>query len=83
MDKNQQPIANSIASRIENTNGILNIDAPSFNKSGTQDLPTFPSFSSKNLSYVFYDKLDIYDGVYKRDSFYFKLTSLVFRLWTK
>lgn len=82
MDKNQQPIANSIASRIENTNGILNIDAPS-NKSGTQDLPTFPSFSSKNLSYVFYDKLDIYDGVYKRDSFYFELDKFSFQALDK
>lgn len=77
-DKNGIPIANPIASRIENTFGILNIDAPS-NKSGVQNLPAFPSFQSKGPAFVFYDKLDIYDGVYKRDSFYFELDKFSFQ----
>lgn len=77
-DKNGIPVANPIESRIENTFGVLNIDAPS-NKSGVQDLPAFPSYQSKGLSYVFYDRLAIYDGVYKRDSFYFELDKFSFQ----
>lgn len=81
-DKNGIPVANPIESRIENTYGILNIDAPS-NKSGLQDIPAFPSFQSKGLSYVFYDRLAIYDGVYKRDSFYFELDKFSFQALDK
>lgn len=77
-DKNGQVIANPIASRIEKTFGVLNIDAPS-NKSGIENIPSFSSFQSKGLAYVFYDKLDIYDGIYKRDSFYFELDKFSFQ----
>lgn len=77
-DKNGNVIANPINSRIEKAFGVLNIDAPA-NKSGIQNIPAFPSFQSKGLSYVFYDKLDIYDGIYKRDSFYFELDKFSFQ----
>ncbi len=77
-DKNGQPIANPIESRIENTLGIVNIDAPS-NKSGVQNLIAFPSFQTKGPAFVFYDKLDIHDGIYKRDSFYFELDKFSFQ----
>ncbi len=76
-DEDDQPIALSIASRIEHANGILLIDAPS-NKSGTQDIPIFPSFQSKGPSYVFYDYEDTQGGSYDRDSFYFKLDNFSF-----
>jgi hypothetical protein len=57
---------------IENVNGELRIDAPK-NKSGWGKAPTFPSFQSFKESYAFYDKRQIYKGVYNRDKFYFKL----------
>lgn len=57
---------------IENLNGELRIDAPK-NKSGWGKAPTFPSFKSFKESYAFYDKRQIFKGVYNRDKFYFKL----------
>lgn len=69
---NNEPEALSIASRIEHTNGVLLIDAPT-NKSGLQDIPMFPSFTTQGSSYVFYDKKETQDACYSRDSFYFEL----------
>lgn len=77
LDKNQQPIALAIASRIEHLAGTLLIDAPS-NKSGREDIAMFPSFQSKGKSYVFYDKQDIQGGAYTRDSFYFEIDPFSF-----
>ncbi len=62
----------SIASRIEHLQGVLLIDAPE-NKSGKDDLPLFPSLQTQDFSYVYYDGKKTLDGVYKRDSFYFRL----------
>lgn len=76
-DEKGRPISISIASRIEHTNGVLLVDAPD-NKSGANDIDLFPSFNTKDYSYVYYDKRSIYDGVYKRDSFYFKLDKFSF-----
>jgi len=76
-DDNGQLEAFSIGSRIEHVNGTLLIDAPS-NKSGKQDILMFPSFQSKDYSYVYYDQPFVLDGVYKRDSFYFELDKFSF-----
>src|SRR5690606_27280148 len=48
---------------IENLNGELRIDGPT-NKSGYKKAPTFPSFTSFKESYAFYDKRQIFKGVY-------------------
>ncbi|NJK82449.1 MAG: hypothetical protein HC912_00120 [Saprospiraceae bacterium] len=77
LDEQNQPEAISIGSRIEGLNGVLLIDAPS-NKSGKEDIEIFPSFQSKQNSYVYYEKPDIQEGVYKRDSFYFLLDKFSF-----
>lgn len=71
-DANGAPEAFSIGSRIENTAGILLIDAP-FNKSGREDISTFPAFKTTAPAYVYYDFQDIQEGCYNRDSFHFKL----------
>ncbi|HNW68783.1 MAG TPA: hypothetical protein PKI01_00145 [Bacteroidales bacterium] len=57
---------------IENLNGELLIDHPN-NKSGLKSFPTFPSFISKKDAYVYYDKPFIFNKVYSRDRFYFRL----------
>ncbi|MBP8033612.1 MAG: hypothetical protein KAZ71_03380 [Bacteroidia bacterium] len=57
---------------IENLNGELRIDAPK-NHSGFGKAPTFPQFQSFKESYTFYDKKNIFKGVYNRDKFYYKL----------
>lgn len=61
----------STASRIENASGYLLIDAPK-NKSGTEDIPYFPSLQTRGPSYIYYDLGDSM-SLYSRDSFYFEL----------
>ncbi|NJN35516.1 MAG: hypothetical protein HC817_15910, partial [Saprospiraceae bacterium] len=72
IDKYGNPSARVINSRIEHLKGVLLIDAPN-NKSGREDIKMFPSFQSKDVSYVFYDDASIHDSIYNRDNFYFKL----------
>jgi hypothetical protein len=72
VDKNGNPIAHGVTSRIEHLSGVLLVDAPS-NKSGREDIPMFPSLQSKEKSFVFYDYSGTQDSVYLRDSFYFQL----------
>ena len=59
---------------IEAVRGDLKIDHP-LNKSGikSDSFPQYPIFSSFDDSYTFYDKANIYDGVYNRSNFYFHL----------
>ena len=71
------PQAYAIGSRLENLTGILLIDAPS-NKSGKEDIGMFPSFQSKDNSYVYYDSESTQGGAYTRDSFYFRLNPFSF-----
>lgn len=72
LDKNQQPVAYSIGSRIEHAEGTLLIDAQN-NKSGKEDIEMFPSFQSKGKSYVYYFRDSTQHFAYPRDSFYFEL----------
>ncbi|MEL7020574.1 MAG: hypothetical protein AAGK47_03110, partial [Bacteroidota bacterium] len=71
-DAKGNPIAESIASRIEHLNGVLLIDAPN-NKSGKEDIDIFPSLQSKSKSYIYYDYDITQSGAYGRDTFYFEL----------
>lgn len=75
--KNKRKEAKSMDSRIEYATGYLLVDAPQ-NKSGKKDIKMFPSFASKDYSYVYYDRSDIQHAVYKRDSFYFRLNKFTF-----
>lgn len=79
LDKNNQPIAYSMGSRIEHVNGVLLIDAPN-NKSGQQDIPIFPSLQTKKPSFVYYDqdRDSTNKGTYARDSFFFKMEPFSF-----
>ena len=72
LDKIGKPIVTGINSRLENLKGVLLIDAPN-NKSGREDIKIFPSFQSKDNSYVYYEAKEIQDSVYERKNFYFKL----------
>ncbi len=62
------PIKNS----IEHVTGDILIDDPN-NKSSIKDYPQYPIFNSKEISYVYYDNPKIYDGVYDRNKFYYKV----------
>ena len=59
---------------IEAVTGDLRIDHPS-NKSGIRkdSFPEFPIFRSFEDSYAYYDRNNIYDGIYARDRFSFHL----------
>ena len=76
LDKNGRPVAHAIGSRIEHASGTLNVDAPN-NKSGREDLPGFPSFRSREKSFVYYDLDNKLGDVYPRESFYFELDPFV------
>lgn len=71
-DMNGNPILKPVKTVIQNVNGDLLIDDFA-NKSGLKDFPEYPIFNSFDKSYVFYDKKEILDGVYKRGNFYFQL----------
>ncbi|MFO7789115.1 MAG: hypothetical protein R6V32_00955, partial [Bacteroidales bacterium] len=61
-----------VQATIENVQGEYFIDDPE-NKSGMEDMKQYPKFISKKESYVYYDNKKIYDGVYDRNSFFFKI----------
>lgn len=75
--KTNQPQATAMNSTIEYVTGVLLIDAQ-HNKSGKEDLPIFPSLQSKEPSFVYYQRPETQKGVYKRDSFFFKLDPFPF-----
>ena len=57
---------------LANINGELLIDNPD-SKSGRKMLHQFPLLISKDTSYVYFDRKDIVNEVYKRKDFYFKI----------
>ncbi len=57
---------------VSDMSGELQIDDPA-NKSGSKSLKNYPIFESKDISYVFFDKRSIVNGVYKRDNFYYSV----------
>jgi hypothetical protein len=57
---------------IEDLKGDILVDDPG-NKSGRKDFPQYPILNSETNSFVYYDKREIFNGVYKRDKFYYRL----------
>jgi hypothetical protein len=71
-----QKVLSNVESTIEMVTGQLRIDDPN-NKSGIKDFPNYPTFNSTEESFVYYDNPTVYNGVYARDSFYFKMDPYV------
>jgi hypothetical protein len=67
-----EPILERIENAMENMKGSLLIDDPR-NKSGLESYPQYPTFTSLESSYIFFDDPYIQNGVYTRDEFYFRL----------
>lgn len=67
-----EPILIGIDNAIESMTGELLIDEPN-NKSGLERYPQYPTFTSQDKSYIYFDSPDIQDGVYDRSNFYFQL----------
>jgi hypothetical protein len=61
---------------IQDITGKLMIDKPD-NKSGRLLSPNYPIFDCTQGAYVYYDYKSIYNGVYDRDRFHFKLKPFV------
>jgi len=57
---------------LANMDGELQIDDPD-SKSGRKMLHHFPLLISKDTSFVYFDRKDIVNGVYKRKDFYFMI----------
>ncbi len=71
-DMYNNPVLAHIKNTVEIITGELLIDNPN-NKSGLLKYPQYPIFKSNENSFVYYDASTIFNGVYKRDSFYFEL----------
>ena len=71
-DNYGDPVFKPVQSTIENITGNVFIDDPG-NKSGIKDNPHYPIFRSTKDSYVYYDAKSIAQGVYTRDTFYFRI----------
>ena len=65
-----------IENAMENMTGQLLIDHPS-NKSGLENYPEYPTFTSLGSSYIYFDDKSIQNGVYTRDDFYFQLEPFI------
>ena len=77
IDEYGNAIALYINSVVELGSAQLYIDDPK-NKSGLKSLPQYPIVNSTASSYIFYDKIDGLEGVYKRDNFYFRIDPFTF-----
>jgi hypothetical protein len=71
-DYRGRPKKNWLRNSLQDISGQLTIDRP-FNRSGKDaDLyPSYPEFTSKETSYVYYDRPDLFSGAYTRDKFYY------------
>jgi len=75
LDKNyQETMIVDLSSIIEDTKGVLQIDARN-NKAGLEPelSPEYPLFRFDTTAYVYYDQNHIQNGAYTRDSFYFEI----------
>ncbi|MBN2273090.1 MAG: hypothetical protein JXR41_03035 [Bacteroidales bacterium] len=66
------PVVDDVNNLIENITGDLFIDKPD-NKSGRSYYPEYPTFISRESSYVYYDRPDIQNGTYRHEDFYFEI----------
>lgn len=68
-DKGERPLIR-VQNVIQDLKGEILVDYPT-NKSGLKNFPQYPVFTSKEPSYVYYNKQNIQRGVYAKDKFYF------------
>ncbi|MFY0642970.1 MAG: hypothetical protein JXR19_00730 [Bacteroidia bacterium] len=60
----------AVKSVLRDINGTLEIDNKN-NKSGLQDYPEYPIFTSRKGAKIAYDKPDLFNGAYHKDEFHF------------
>jgi len=67
-----KPLIKSIDNMIELASAKLDIDDRS-NKSGLKSLKQYPIINSTTDSYIFFDEIRDLDGLYPKESFYFRI----------
>ncbi|MBK9637595.1 MAG: hypothetical protein IPO63_07175 [Bacteroidetes bacterium] len=72
LDENGNPKLIPLKSTLQNVAGKIYIDSLT-NKSSRKSYPAYPIFVSDKEAFVYYDHPSIYNSVYKRDNFYFKM----------
>lgn len=72
LDENGKPKLIPLKSTLQNVAGKIYIDSLN-NKSSRKSYPAYPVFVSDKEAYVYYDHPSIYNAIYKRDNFYFKM----------
>jgi len=72
LDKNGQTKVAIVRNMLEELSGDFYIDYPN-NKSGFADYKEYPKLVSNKNSYVYYDSPQVYNGIYEREKFYFKI----------
>lgn len=65
-----------IKNAIEHVTGDIQIDDKN-NKSSVKNYPQYPIFTSKETSYIYYDNASIYNRVYDRNKFYYKVDPFI------
>jgi len=70
------PVADHVRNRLHHITGEVLIDKPD-NKSGRESYPEYPVFTSRENSYVYYERSDIQNGVYESNDFYFEVYPFV------
>ena len=72
LDEYGKPKLVPLRSILQNLSGTLYIDSLD-NKSSRKNYSKYPYFVSNKEAYIYYDNPEVYNGVYKRDNFYFKI----------
>ncbi|MDR2835688.1 MAG: hypothetical protein LBV69_05745 [Bacteroidales bacterium] len=72
LDVRGNPKPAIVRNKLEQINGQFFIDAPA-NKSGRMRYKDYPQFTSLDKTYVYYDRPDVYNGIYHRENFYFEI----------
>lgn len=67
-----KPILREVNNVIQDVTGNVLIDDPG-NKSGLKKHPEYPIFTSNENSFVYYEKPEVFNNVYKRKTFYFEI----------
>jgi hypothetical protein len=76
-DNYGNPLIMDINSLIQLATGEIYIDDPK-NKSGLKSLAQYPIVNASAPSYIFYDKIPGLEGIYKKETFYFRIDPFTF-----
>ena len=71
-DEYGRPRLIALKSTLQNVSGQLSIDSME-NKSSRKYYPGYPRFTSSKEAYIYYDHASLFNGVYSRDKFYFRM----------